>query len=106
MMCSQTDFFVGIEGHTNFAVFNLWMFQQVNHGLNYFRNASLVVCSQQGVSVGDDEVFSNVVQKFWEFLWRRDNVVSSIENDISAIVFFNNPWFDFIAGAIRTGVHV
>ena len=69
-MGAHADFLIRIEGHTNLAVFNLLMVAQEAHGLHDFGNACLVVGAKQGVSVSDDEVFTDVFQQFGELLWR------------------------------------
>ena len=61
VMGAHTDFFIGVESHSDLAVLNLFVFLQINHGLYDFGNTRLVVCTEQSVSVCHNEVFAHVL---------------------------------------------
>ena len=73
MVGTPSDFLVGIEGDADLAVLNLLMVAQVAHGLHDFGNAGLVVGTEQGGSVGHNQILAHVLQQFREFLRTRHN---------------------------------
>ena len=70
---AHANLLVGIESHAYVTVLHLLMVAQPAHGLYDLGNASLVVGSQQGCSVGHDEVFAHVIEQLGELLGTADN---------------------------------
>ena len=69
MMSTHTDFLVRVEAHADIAVLDFLVVAQVAHRLNDFCDARLVVSSEQGGSVGNDDVLALVCLELWEFLY-------------------------------------
>ena len=66
LMGTQANLFVRIEGNANLSVLDFRMLHQVFHTRDAFGNACFIVRTQQGVAIGNDEVFAHMVLQFWE----------------------------------------
>ena len=103
---TKPNFFVGVEAHANLAVLDFGVLHEVNHGLNDFGNTCFVVGAKQGVTVGNDDVFSLVLEQFGELLNRRYDASFCVEHNVCAVVILNDAWLHILARAVGTGVHV
>lgn len=100
------DFLIGAEADHHFAVFELGMPDHVLHGGHNHGDARLVVGAEKGGAVGDDERVADVFFQVVESVGRHDDVFFGVENDVAAVVFFNQPGLDVFAGDFKSGVDV
>ena len=77
---------------------------QVAHRLNDFCDARLVVSSEQGGSVGNDDVLALVCLEFREFLNARYDARAQF--DVLAVVVLDDARLHILSAGIGTGVHV
>ena len=84
-MGAHADFLVWIEAHADVSVLDFLMGAEVAHSLYDFSDARLVVCTEQGSSIGYD---------------------ARTEFDILAVVILDDASLDVFSAGIRTGVHV
>ena len=91
-MCTTTDFLVGIEAHTHLAVLHLGVSQQVCHCRHYLCYTSLVVSTEQGMAIGNNEVLALVLQKFGELANACNYSFRLIQHDVRAIVVPYDAW--------------
>ena len=103
-MRPHTDFFVGIEAHTDFTVFDFRVFPKVNHGLYDFRNTGLVISSQQGMAVRDNQILTHMIRQFGKLFRRRNNPLFSTQYNVPSIVLLHDSRFHILARAIRRSV--
>ena len=66
LMGAQTDFFIGIETDANLSMLDFRMFLQIYDGRYDFGNICLIISTQQGLSVGNNQIFSLMVEQFGE----------------------------------------
>ena len=81
------------------------MFLEINHSLDNFGNTCLVVSTQQGMTIGHNEVLTDMLAKFGEN-FRTCNKTSLFQLNISTVVVLNNMRFDISSRGVGTGVHV
>ena len=103
---TKSNFFVGVKAYANLAVLDFGVLHEVNHGLNDFSDTGLIVCAKQGVTVGNDDVFSLVLEQFGELLNRRYDASFCVEHNVCAVVILNDAWLHILARAVGTGVHM
>ena len=103
---SQSDFLIRIKSDTDFSVFNFRMCLQVSNGSHNFSNTGLVVCSQQGMSVGYNQVFSYMILQFRELRRRQDDVIGFRQYNIPTLVLLYDTWRNILARHVRAGIHV
>ena len=82
------------------------MNHQVGHSRDNLGYAGLVVCSEKGVAVGDNQVFTDVRFQLGELADGRDDAFFLAEHDVCAVVVLDDSWFDVFAAAVGTRVHV
>ena len=83
---SAAYLFVGIEGYTYGAVLDFGVVQEVFYGGDDLGYACFVVGSEEGVTVGDDEVFADVGFEFGVSVDFGDDVLLCVEDDVAALV--------------------
>ncbi len=101
---AESDFFVGVEGDADFAVLDVGVLLQIDHGLDDFGDAGFVVGSEQGGAVGDDEVFADVPTEFGKLLDGGDDAFG--EGDVAAVIVWDDARLDVLARCVGAGVHV
>lgn len=85
-------FLVGVEGYADIAVFDLGMVHEVVDGGYYLGYSGLVVGSEQGCTVGDDEVLSFIGEQFGELRGGEDDAFGRVEGDVGAVVALDYAW--------------
>ncbi len=105
-MGAQSYLLIGIETHTNLAVLDFRMFQQVDHSLHDLGNAGLIVRSEQRVSVGDNDVLAFMGKKFGKFRRRSDDTGPGVKHDVAAVIAAHYTGLHIAAGTVGTGIHV
>ena len=103
---AESDFLVGIEAHADTAVLDFGMRDEVDHCLHDFGDARLVVCAEQRMAVGHDDVLAHVVEQFGKLLRRGHDACRLVEHDVATIVVLDNTRFDILARAVGTGIHM
>ena len=103
-MGSNAYLLVGIEAHTYVAMLYLVVVAQVAHSIDKLRYASLIVGSEQRVSVGDDEVLADMGVEFRELRRRGDD--AGRELYVATLVCLHDMRVDILAAAVGTGVIV
>ena len=106
LMRSQTDFLIGIKTDTDFAMLDFGMLFQIYHRRNNLGNAGFIVSTQQGLSVGDNQVFPFVVEQFGKLGRRKDHFPLFAKNNILAIVILHNTRGDILTTHIGACIHV
>jgi len=104
MVGSHAYLLVGVEGDADVTMLDLGMVAQPTHGLDNLGDASLVVGSQQGMSVGHDEILTDVLQQFGEFCGAADNTLG--EKDVGAVVLMDDVRLDVCTRTVGAGVVV
>ena len=103
-MCAHTYLFVWIETDTNPSMLHLWVFLQIYHRLHNLSNASLIVGTQQRMSVSHDEVFTPMQKQLGELLGRQFDTFAQL--DFTPIVVLHDARFHVLSRAVGTCVHV
>ena len=95
MVGAHAYLLIRVEGDADIAVADLLMVAQIAHGLHDLCNAGLVVGSQQGVAVGDDQVFAYMLQQLGKLAGAADDAFG--EEDVAAVVMTDNAGLDAFA---------
>ena len=90
MVGSLTYLLVRCESHTHFAVLDLRVFDQVFHGGHYLGYSGFVVGSEEGLAVGDDDVLTLIAQYLRIFGGLENDVLRFVQNDVFAVIGFDN----------------
>ena len=105
-MGAQPDFLIRIEGDPYFSVFNLGMGLQIGHCLHDFRNAGLVIGSQQRVAVGHNQILAHMVVELGKTLHSGHHSGLLVQHDVAALIVADDARMHAGTACIRTGVHV
>ena len=105
-VCAETDFLVGVEPNADAPVLDFGVRDEVDHCLHDFGDARLVVCAEQRMAVGHDDVLAHVVEQFGKLLRRGHDACRLVEHDVATIVVLDNTRFDILARAVGTGIHM
>ena len=103
---AEADLFVGIEAYADGAVLDFGVLDEVDHGLHDLGDAGLVVGTEQGVSVGDDEVFALVCPELGELCGRECDALGSVEGDVPAVIGTDDARSHVGTRAVGACVHV
>ena len=103
---SFTDFFVGREDEFHFAMLNAGVFNQCFRQRHHFRYSRLVVGSEQGRAVGDNQALA--FQRFQKRKVRgfHDDAEFPVQNDVAAVIVFDDAGLNVFAAEIRGSVEV
>ena len=82
------------------------MFLQVHDGRHDFGDSRLVVCTQQSLAVGYNEVFALMLEQFRELCWCQDDAFFFAKHNVRAVVFMHDTRCYIGPAHIRTGIHV
>ena len=82
------------------------VFDDVFRSLHDLGYACLVVCAEQGGTVGDDKCFTLEFFENREIFNVGDDAELFVEDNVFAVVIFNNAGFDVCAGDFFCGIHV
>ena len=104
VMGTHTDFLIRIEAHTDVAMLDFLMVAEVAHGLYDFSDTCLVVCTEQGCTVCNDDIFTLVSLEFGEFLNAADDAWTQF--DILAVIVFDDASLNVLSAGVRTSIHV
>ena len=99
---AHANLLVGVEGDADDAVGYLGMVAQPAHGLYDLGDACLVVGSQEGMAIGDDKVFADVLQQLGELRRAADDTLG--EEDVGAVVLMDDMGLDAGTRAVGAGV--
>ena len=88
LMGTHANFLIRIKTYTNLAVLNFRMFHEINTSGDDFSNTSLIVGTEKGVSVCNDDVLTYVVEQFWKLAWGTDDTFG--KDDVATIVILHN----------------
>ena len=105
-MCSLADFFIGVEGYADVAVFDFRVFDEVVNGCDYFGDSGFVIGSEEGVAVGHDEVLTFVVEQFGEFGGFEHDSFGGVEYYVIAVVVFDDARSHVFSAHVRRCVEV
>ena len=106
LMRSQTYFLVGIETDTDFTVFDFRMLFQIGYRRNNLRDTRFVIGTQQSLSVGDNQIFSLMVEQFRELGGRKNHFPFCAKNNILTVVILYNARRNIFSAHIGTCIHV
>ena len=95
---------VGVEGYTYLSVLHFRMLLQPHHCLYNLCDAGLVVSTQQGGAVCDNEVLTHMSQQLRELLRTQDHTLRQL--DVATLVVLHDTRLDVSTRAIGTGVVV
>ncbi len=90
MIGASSDLFIGCKGHTNGSMLYFRVLFQPLQRRYDLGNSGFIVGSQQGGSVGGDDVLTFVVRQFREIDRGKDNVFFLVQNNISTVVVLVN----------------
>lgn len=105
-MGTKADFFVGIEADTYLAMFYFRMLLQVGYGRNDFGNTSLVISSQQSLSVGHEQILALMVKQLRELRRRQYYIIFGTEHDVLTVIVFHLAGRHVLAAHVGTCIHV
>ena len=95
-----------IETDTDFTVFDFRMLFQIGYRRNNLRDTRFVIGAQQSLSVGDNQIFSLMVEQFRELGGRKNHFPFCAKNNILAVVILHNARRDIFSAHIGTCIHV
>ena len=98
MMGTHADLFIGVETNADISMRDLFVVTQIAHGLHDLGDTRLVIGSQQGSAIGDDQVFSDMLQEFWELACRTDDARTQL--DVLAVIVTDNPGLHVLTAAV------
>ena len=87
-MSTHANFFIRIKTYANLSVLNFGMFHEIYTSGDDFSNTSLVVGTEKGVSICNDDVLTYVVEQFWELAWGTDDTFG--KDNVATIVILHN----------------
>ena len=99
------DLLVRGECNMDFAVGKV-VFDDIFRSLHNLGYTGLVVCAEQGGAVGDDKCFTLEFLENREIFNIGDNAELFVEDNVFAVVIFNDAGFDVCAGDFFCGIHV
>ena len=105
-MCAQSYFLIRIETNTNLAMLDFRMLFQVHYRRNDYGNTCFIICAQQCLAIGHDQVFTFMIQQLRELRRRKNYIFFCTEHDVRTVIVLNNAGRYIFATHIGTGVHV
>ena len=87
-MSTHANFLIRIKTYANLSVLNFRMFHKINTSRDDFSNTCLVVSTEKGVSICNDDVLTYVIEQFWELAWGTDDTFG--KDDVATIVILHN----------------
>ena len=99
-------FFVRRKADANRAVLHVRMLDQIFDGADDGRDAGLVVGTEEGRAVGEQDVLTLIFEDFREGFRRKDDVLFFIQDDILAVVIIFADDFDVLPRGIGAGIDV
>ena len=106
LMGAKAYLLVGVEADSDLAVLDLGVGLQPGHSADDFGDAGLVVGTQQGGAVGDNQVLAHVVEQLGEILRRQLDAELGVEHYLAAGIGFYDARADVLAAHVGTRVHV
>ena len=106
MVCALSDLLVRRESDANLAVLNLGMLQQVLARTHDLCNSGFVVRTEQGLTVGHDDILSLITQNLWILGRLENDVLCLVEHDIVSVVVVYYPRLNMFARSVRRSVHM
>ena len=97
---------VGVEGDANLPVLNLGVSHQIGHGGDYLGDARLVVGTQEGGSVGNDEVLAHMVFQFGELFYACCDARCLVQNDVCSVIVVDDTGFYVGSATVGARVHM
>ena len=104
MIGTTADFLVGSESDLQGSVAHIAL-QQIFRCGHDFRHASLVIRTQQGGAVGDDQVLAHILLQAGIIGILHKDALFLVQADVTAAIF-HNLGLDVRTGSIGRGVHV
>ena len=106
LMCSQADLFIRIKSDADFSVFDFGMFLKIFNGRDYLSNSCLVVGTEQGMPVGNNQIFTDMVLQFGKLRRRKDDVFLSTQRDVSSLIVLDNSRIHILSAHVWAGVEM
>ncbi len=82
------------------------MSQEIFHGCHNGSDTGFVICSQEGGTIGEQDVLSLIAEYFRKIFRRKDNVLLFVQDDVFSIIIFHQYRFHRAARSVRSRIHM
>ena len=101
-----TDLLITGEAELDCAVTDGWVGGKDGCELHDLCNAGLIIGTEKGRTIADDEILALINIETWELLRTEDDVLFLIQDDVLSIVVLDDAWLDVVARQLQCSIHV
>ena len=99
------DLLVRSKTDTYLAMFDFRVILQIFHSSDDGCHTAFIVGSQQGLTVGYNNILVFIIIQFRKHLGRKNYILFGAQDDISSFIIYN-PWSHIFSRHIRTGIQM
>ena len=100
VMCTTTDFLIGIECNAHLAMLDFGMRLQIGDCRNNLSNAGLVIGTQKSVTIGYYKVMAFVILHLGEIGCRQHNAILLAQHNVTTRVILYHAWLHILAAHV------